>query len=354
MEKRKKLQVLLIFVLILANVIIWNAVLEKQRIQNEQEQIRKENEIQEEGERFREDLTYAIIQKEYEFEEYYGVVNFYSIDDIEEIKIRYNEKWNIVKAEIDRTFSNEDVQRLDLKGSYELVDRRQMILSICTYNYSNITNSFCNKDEIIALSQGVKMFNYRDVTDEIVMRLTNNYAKETYGITYEEAITNEDVVYQDYSSKIADLYHEICEYDSNRFPEGKPINSHIFTGSAYDRYHYHDIGVMLVPFDTLTDEFKNNPVVIETYKKYDAINAEYEENPDVKILRDCSQKEDEFRKNLYDYNLKNPKLVNGLCKKVFEEDIETFDVSRQVSYLTSTKEFEELVDNYLLEFFDRM
>lgn len=354
MEKRKISQVLLIFLLIIANVIIWNAVLEKEQIQNEQEQIREENEIKEEGERFREELTYAIIQKEYEFKEYYGIVNFYSIDDIEEIKIRYNNEWNIVKAEIDRNFSNEDVQNLCPTGSYDTFDRRQIILSICTYNYNNIANSFCNKDEIIALSQGVKMFNYRDVTDEIVMRLTNNYAKETYEITYEEVIANEDVIYQDYSSKISDLYYEICEYDLNRFPKGTPLNSHIFTDSDYDKYHYLNIGVMLVPFDTLTEELKNNPMVIETYKKYDAIKAEYEENPDVKKLRDCSQKEDEFRKKLYEYNLRNPKLVNGLCQKVYEEDIKTFDVNKLASYLTSTNEFEELVENYLLEFFDRM
>lgn len=354
MEKQKKLRVVVIIVLIIANVITWTAVLEKGRIREEEQRIREENEIKEEGESFREDLTYAIIQKRNEFKEYYGVVNFYSIDDIEEIKIRYNEEWNIVKAEIDRTFSDEDVQTHDLEGSYEFVDRRQMILSICTYNYNNITNSFCNKDEIISLSKGVKLFNYRDVTDEIVMRLTNNYAKETYGCTYEEVITNEDVVYQDYASKISDLYAEICEYDSNRFPEGTPINSYIFTDSDYDRYHYLNIGVMLVPFDTLTDEFKTNPVVIATYEKYNAIRTEYEENSEVKKLRDCSQKEDEFRQKLYEYNLRNPELVNDLCQKVYEEDIATFDVSRQASYLTSTREFEELVDNYLSEFFDRM
>lgn len=347
MEKRKKLQVLLIFVLIIANVIIWNAVSEKERI-------REENEIKEEGERFREDLTYAIIQKLNDFKEYYGVVNFYSIDDIEEIKIRYNKEWNIVKAEIDRTFSDEDVQTLDIGGSYEFVDRRQMILSICTYNYNNITNSFCNKDEIISLSKGVKMFNYRDVTDEIVMRLTNNYAKETYGSTYEEIIAKEDAIYQDYSSKIADLYAEICEYDSSRFPEGKRINSYIFTDSDYNRYHYLNIGVVLVPFDTLTDEFQNNPVVIATYEKYDSIRTEYEENSEVEKLRDCSQKEDEFRQKLYEYNLRNPELVNDLCQKVYEESIETFDVNRQESYLTSTQEFEELVDNYLSKFLDRI
>ncbi len=351
MKKRKKSQMLLIFWLIISNVIIWNAVWEKQRIQNEEQRIREENEIKEEGERFREDLTYAIIQKEYDFKEYYGVVNFYSIDDIEEIKIRYNNEWNIVKAEIDRKISDEDVQNLAPTGGYDSFDRRQILLSICTYNYNNTVDLFCNKDEIIALSQGTKMFNYRNVTDEIVMRLTNKYAKETYGITYEEAIVNEDVIYQDYSSKIADLYEEVCEYDSSTFPEGTPINSHIFTDSDSDKYHYLNIGVMLVPFDTLTGEFKNNPVVIETYKKYEAIKAEYEKNPDVKMLRDCSQKEDEFRKRLYDYNLRNPELVNGLCQKVFEEDIETFDVNRQGEYLTAPKEFEELVDNYLPEFF---
>ena len=112
MKKRKKSQMLLIFLLIISNVIIWNAVWEKQRIQNEEQRIREENEIKEEGERFREDLTYAIIQKEYDFKEYYGVVNFYSIDDIEEIKIRYNNEWNIVKAEIDSKISDEDVQNL--------------------------------------------------------------------------------------------------------------------------------------------------------------------------------------------------------------------------------------------------
>ena len=43
----------------------------------------------------------------------------------------------------------------------------------------------------------------------------------------------------------------------------------------------------------------------------------------------------------------NPELVNALCETLLDENVDTFDVSKQGSYFTESEQFEELVDEYL-------
>ena len=346
MKKRNWKGILLISVLVICNIIIWSTIKKNNDVQNEKKMMKEEIEIKEDTEEFKKYLTYAILTKKMYFENDWQMVLFLQVDDdLNAFEKNHQEEWDIVEAQIDKAFSEEDVRNLSI-SSYDSYERGGVILSICAYNYDGETNTLKNEDQIMELCQGRKMFYYADVVEEIPKRIVNQYSEETYGMTYEEIVEKESVEYDTFQSQMSELYFAVCEDDFN-VAERQSIAEQIFILGGGDVYHRVANTYELVEFEDLSSELQEMSKVQEVYEKYGEFKAEYEAKPEVKRFLACTEKEKEIQKKLYAYNLENPELVNALCEMLLEENIDTFDVDKDGSYFTESKEFRELVDEYL-------
>ena len=338
--------IFIIFVVIICNVMIWSTIKKNDDIQKEEQRQREEIELRKDTEEFKQYLTYAILTKKMYYKSYYRMNLFLKVDEnLDEFEKKHQEEWDVVEAQIDKAFSEEDVRNLSI-SSYDSYERGGVILSICAYNYDWETNMLHNKKQIMELSKGSKMFYYADVVNEIPKRIVNQYSEETYGMTYEEIVEKESAEYDTFQSCISGLYNDVCEDEFN-VEEEQLIAKHIFILGSGEAYHSEPNNCELVKFEDLPIELQEMPKVQEIYKKYEGFKSEYEAKPEVQRFLDCTGREKENQEKLYEYNLENPELVNALCETLLDENVDTFDVSKQGSYFTESEQFEELVDEYL-------
>lgn len=346
MKQRNWKGILVVFVVIICNVMIWSTIKKNQDIQNEEKRMKEEMELREDTEDFKKHLIYAILTKKMNYQNYWKMSLFLQVDsNLDEYEKNHQEEWDIVEAQIDKAFSEEDVRNLSI-SSYDSYERGGVILSICVYNYDWETNTLKNKDQIMELCQGRKMFYYADVIEEIPKRLVNQYSQETYGKTYEEIVEEESKEYDTFQSYMSGLYYDVCEDDFNVEDE-QAIAKYIFILGGGDAYHREPNTCELVKFEDLSTNLQEMSKVQELYAQYDSFKAEYEAKPEVQRFLDCTGKEKEIQEKLYEYNLENPELVNVLCEELLAENVNTFDVSKQGIYFSESAEFEELVDEYL-------
>lgn len=336
----------ILFVLALA-VNIYAVEKEKQR--QEERAIREENYIHNQGEEIRVKLAdFIMVQRyretwsensEYEYNYYmYGddTSKFipYSIEELGE------EEYEKIKKAV-KIFSDEDIEKMGIYG-YDITERGGIIFSILEYNYDDETGTFHNKEAILDLCPGSRIFNYEDVVKNISIRLTNKYCLETYNKTYEQIIAEENEAYEELTSKVSDLYYEVSKSGKVDFFDYNSIFS-IF----HDEYHSRTIGYKLQEYEKLQDYLKEKPEIKEVYEKYTILKAEYEAKPEVQRFYACVQKEQEYKKKLWELNLQNPELINELCKAILTNNIDVFDSGHITSYIVTSKEFEELIDEYL-------
>lgn len=344
MKQRNWKGLLLIFVVIICNAMLWSTIKKNHDIQEEEQKKLEEMELKEETEEFKNYLTYAILTKKMNYKSYHIMTLFLQVDDnLDEFEKKHQEEWNIVKTQIDKTFSEEDVKNLSI-SSYDPYERGGVILSICAYNYDWETNRLKNKEQIIELCQGTKMFYYADVIKEIPKRIVNQYSEETYGMTYEEIVMEESVEYDTFQSHMSELYFDAWE--DKVHTEEQSIVEQIFILGGGDVYHTRPDTYELVNFEDLSADLQEMSKVQEVYKQYDRFRAEYETKAEVKKFLDCTGKEEEIQKELYIYNLEHPEQVNALCETLLKENVDTFDVN-MIGYFDESEEFEKLVDEYL-------
>lgn len=77
--------------------------------------------------------------------------------------------------------------------------------------YRECTNTLKNKEQIMELCKGTKMFYYADVIEEIPKRIVNQYSEETYGMTYEEIVMEESTEYDTFKSNIETQNFKKCQ-----------------------------------------------------------------------------------------------------------------------------------------------
>ena len=346
MKQRNWKGLLLIFIVIICSVILWSNIKKNHDIQVEEQKKMEEMTLKEETEEFKDKLTYAILTKKMNYKSYYMMTLFLQVDDnLDEFEKKHQEEWNIVNAQIDKTFSEEDVKNLSI-SSYNPFERGGVILSICAYNYDWETNTLKNKEQIMKLCEGSKMFYYADVIEEIPKRIVNKYSEETYGMTYEEIVMEENVEYDTFQSNMETLYFDTREDESHTETSEQSILDQIFIPGGGDIYHTESNPYELANFEDLSTELQEMPRVQEVYRKYDIFKDEYEMKEEVKKFLDCTGKEEEIQEKLYRYNLENPEHVNALCEILLKENIDTSDLN-VIGHFDESEEFEKLVDEYL-------
>lgn len=322
---------------------------EKETQRQEERAIKEVSYIHNRGEEIRAKLAdFIMVQRymetwsensEYEYNYYmYGddTSKFipYSIEELGE------EEYEKIKKAV-KIFSDEDIEKMGIYG-YDVIERGGIIFSILEYNYDDETGTFHNKEAILDLCPGSRIFNYKDVVKNIAIRLTNKYSIETYNKTYEQIIAEENEAYQELASRVSDLYYEVRENGEVDFFDYNSIFS-----TFHDEYHSRAVGYQILEYEKLQDYLKEDPVIKEVYEKYAILKAEYDAKPEVQKFYDCVQKEQEYKKKLWELNLQNPELINGLCKAILTNNINVFDSGNITSYIVTSKEFEQLIDEYL-------
>lgn len=317
--------------------------------QQEEREIREQIELHNQGEEIRTKLAEFIMVQKYketwdESSKYEYNYYLFAADTIkfipESIDKLGEEEYEKIKKAV-TIFSDEDIEEMRI-NRFDMFERGGIIFSILEYNYDDQTGIFHNKEAILNLCPGIRIFNYKDVVENIPIRLVNKYSLEKYDATYQEILDAEEEAYRDLTSKVRDLYYEVIKGEQ---PEN--FNYDWIFSNYHGKYHSGVAGYILEEYEELPEHLKARPEVQEVYEKYAVMKAEYDAKPEVQKFNDCVQKEQEYKQKIWNFNLQNPELINGICKEIISQHIETFDSKKLFSYIRSSDEFEKLIDTYL-------
>ena len=98
----------------------------------------------------------------------------------------------------------------------------------------------------------------------------------------------------------------------------------------------------------MPDYLKIKLEIQEVYEKHAVLKAEYDAKPEVQKFNVCVPKVYEYKQKLWKLNLQSPEFINSICKDIVSRNIELFGSGNISSYILSSKQFEELIDEYLI------